>query len=131
MLARSQDGFTTCLVLRLDADGTLTAANAGHIAPYISGAELEVASDLPLGLSASTSYTETIARLASSDRMTLLTDGVVEARNQHGELLGFDCARTLSTRTAEEVAQAAQAFGQEDDITVLTLSLAPQAVLAV
>jgi hypothetical protein len=27
-------GFTTALVLRLDPDGTLAAANAGHIAPY-------------------------------------------------------------------------------------------------
>src|SRR5208283_288546 len=39
MLARSQGGFTTCLVLRADADGTLTAANAGHLSPYLDGAE--------------------------------------------------------------------------------------------
>ena len=39
MLARSHGGFTTCLVLRADADGTLTIANAGHIAPYLAGKE--------------------------------------------------------------------------------------------
>ena len=41
MLARSQGGFTTCLVLRLDANGKLTVANAGHLAPYINGSESE------------------------------------------------------------------------------------------
>ena len=40
MLARSSGGFTTCLVLRCDADGKLTMANAGHIAPYLAGKEL-------------------------------------------------------------------------------------------
>jgi hypothetical protein len=53
MLARSQGGFTTCLVLRLDTDGTLTAANAGHIAPYIGGSELDVVNGLPLGQTSS------------------------------------------------------------------------------
>ena len=40
MLARSSGGFTTCLVLRCDADGKLTIANAGHVAPYVAGKEL-------------------------------------------------------------------------------------------
>ena len=31
MLTRSSGGFTTCLVLRVDPDGTLTAANAGAV----------------------------------------------------------------------------------------------------
>jgi hypothetical protein len=39
-----------------------------------------------------------------------------------GELFGFDRTRDLSTRSAEEISNAAQAFGQNDDITVLTLS---------
>ncbi|MGA8089113.1 MAG: SpoIIE family protein phosphatase [Terracidiphilus sp.] len=34
MLMRSAGGFTTCLVVRVDGDGKLTAANAGHLAPY-------------------------------------------------------------------------------------------------
>jgi len=51
MLARSRGGFTTCLVLRADPDGTLTVANAGHIAPYLNGKELTIDNGLPLGLS--------------------------------------------------------------------------------
>jgi serine phosphatase RsbU (regulator of sigma subunit) len=53
-----------------------------------------------------------------------VTDGVVEARNAQGELLGFERTRELSTQPAQDVAKAAQSFGQEDDITVLTLCMA-------
>ena len=129
MLARSQGGFTTCLVLRVDADGILTAANAGHIPPYLNGKELATDSGLPLGLSPESIYGENACRLDHGARLTLLTDGVVEARNQDGELFGFERAATLSPEPAQEIAQAAQAFGQEDDITVLTLSFAPVEVL--
>ncbi len=55
MLARSHGGFTTCLVLRADSDGTLTISNAGHIAPYLAGKELTLENGLPLGLAAESS----------------------------------------------------------------------------
>jgi hypothetical protein len=69
MLARSNGGFTTCLVLRADPDG------------------------------------------------------VIEAQNAAGELFGFERTAAISTQSAEPIAHAAQAFGQEDDITVLTYRL--------
>jgi hypothetical protein len=43
--------------------------------------------------------------------------------------LGFAQTRQISTQSAETIAQAAQQFGQDDDITVLTLTLAPAEVL--
>jgi hypothetical protein len=122
MLARSGGGFTTCLVLRADADGTLTMANAGHIAPYLNGKELPLENGLPLGLSAATTYAESIFQLAPEQQLTMLTDGVVEARDKAGALFGFEATAALSAQTAETIAQAAQAFGQDDDITVLTLT---------
>jgi hypothetical protein len=128
MLARSQGGFTTCLVLRADADGTLTAANAGHLSPYLDGAELAVESGLPLGLAAHSTYSEIRSRLQPGQQITLMTDGVIEARDQAGELFGFERAAAISTESAQEIAQAAQVFGQDDDITVLTLSFAPVGV---
>ena len=128
MLARSQGGFTTCLVARVDADGVITAANAGHLAPYLGGNEVALEGGLPLGLDAQSQYTEARLELPPAVRLTLLTDGVVEARNATGELFGFDRAAAISTDAAEEIASAAQAFGQEDDITVLTLTLAPAEV---
>jgi serine phosphatase RsbU (regulator of sigma subunit) len=56
-------------------------------------------------------------------RLTLLSDGVAEARNATGQLFGFDRLRQISTEPAESIAQEAQSFGQQDDITVLTLTL--------
>ena len=128
MLARSHGGFTTCLVLRADADGTLTIANAGHIAPYLAGKELLLESGLPLGISADTIYAEATFKLSSGQQLTLLTDGVIEARDEAGALFGFEPAAALSTRPAEAIALAAQAFGQEDDITVLTVARTALAV---
>ncbi len=122
MLARSHGGFTTCLVLHVALDYTLTVANAGHIAPYLQGIELEVLNGLPLGLTEESVYPETVLTLPEDAQLTLVTDGVVEARARTGELLGFERTATLSTRPAESIADAAQEFGQEDDITVLTLS---------
>ena len=46
----------------------------------------------------------------------------MEARNVTGELYGFERTRTLSTQPAQVIAETARAFGQEDDITVLTLT---------
>ena len=54
----------------------------------------------------------------------LLSDGVPEARSQSNELFGFDRLSDLTRLSAEEIASAAQSFGQEDDITVLALKLA-------
>ena len=124
MMARSGGGFTTCLVLRADPGGKLTVANAGHIAPYLAGKELPVENNLPLGLVADSVYIESSFQLAEDEQLTLLTDGVVEARDKAGALFGFERSAALSTQSAEAIASAAQAFGQDDDITALTLSYA-------
>jgi hypothetical protein len=129
MIGRANGGFTTCLVLRIDADGILTAANAGHLAPYVDGKEIVLEGGLPLGLVVQPEYPEARLVLPSGARITLLTDGVVEAQSLTGELFGFDRTRAVSTQSAEEITAAAQQFGQQDDITVLTLIFAPAEVL--
>jgi Stage II sporulation protein E (SpoIIE) len=117
-------GFTTALVLHLDPDGTLTAANAGHIAPYANGKELGVDNGLPLGITAAAAYCNSTLHLEHGTALTLLTDGVVEAQNAKGELFGFDrTAEIISSQSAQKIANAAQTFGQTDDITVLSLAL--------
>jgi hypothetical protein len=124
MLARTHGGFTTCLVLRADLGGQLTLANAGHLAPYLAGEELPVKSGLPLGLAEDTIYTESTFQLGPSQQLTLLTDGVVEARDKTGALFGFDRTAAISGQSTNQIAKAAEQFGQDDDITVLTLALA-------
>ena len=127
MMGRTAGGFTTCLILRADPDGALTVANAGHLSPYIRGRELPVENGLPLGLDARSAYSETVFRLAENEQLTLLTDGVVEARGKTGELFGFDRTAAIAGSSADQIALAAQQFGQNDDITVVTLTRQPVA----
>ena len=122
MIGRKNGGFTTCLVLRAMADGALILANAGHISPYLNSHELEGENGLPLGLVEQATYAESTFHLNREQQLTLVTDGVVEARSRTGELFGFDRTESISKNSAEFIAQSAQSFGQDDDITVLTLT---------
>jgi len=123
-------GFTTCLCADLLPSGVLVIANAGQLPPYHNGREIDVPAGLPLGVDPASEYSESQLQLAPGDALTFLSDGVVEARNAAGELFGFERTRQISSRAAEQIAEAAVAFGQQDDITVLTLSLAPSAAIA-
>jgi len=129
LVASSDGGFVTCLCSRIDRDRAVFLANAGHLAPYRNGEELPLEGALPLGIATDAEFPEIQFRLAPSERLTFLSDGVVEAQSHSGELFGFDRTRAISRRSAEEIAYAAQAFGQQDDITVLTLTFAPAEVL--
>jgi hypothetical protein len=122
MLVRSSGGFTTCLALHVNPEGVVTAANAGHLAPYFGGAEREIEGGLPLGVSAQSTYPESTFTLAAGEQLTLVTDGVVEARGKDGELFGFERTAGIATQSAETIAQAAQDFGQDDDISVIAVT---------
>ena len=124
LIAQGQLGFTTACCIRISLSGEYTLSNAGHIAPYLSGRELETPSALPLGLVHDQTYDLTRGQLSSGERLVLLSDGVPEARSQAGELYGFDRLSSLTRMPAQDIAEAAQRFGQEDDITVLTLAFA-------
>jgi Stage II sporulation protein E (SpoIIE) len=123
LCGRVQDGFATCIVLRLEPNGDATIANAGHLAPFRDGEELPLGGSLPLGVAADTTYEELAFRLLEGETLTLYTDGIVEARNAGGELYGFERLQQLANQkqSAEQVVEAACAFGQEDDITVLSI----------
>jgi hypothetical protein len=123
LYTKGDTGFTTACCVLIDRDGLCTVANAGHIAPYIEGKEMVVPSSLPLGITEDALFEEVTVKLAPGQSLVLLSDGVVEARNPSGELFGFERTASLSTKSADQIAQAAKQFGQEDDITVLTLQL--------
>jgi serine phosphatase RsbU (regulator of sigma subunit) len=112
-------GFITACCARFYPAGRVVIANAGHISPYLNGSELQLENGLPLGVSPQSSYSETEIQTGSA--ITFLSDGVVEARDAKGELLGFERMAALTTKSAAEIAEAAQRWGQEDDITVLTV----------
>lgn len=122
---RLRHGFATCLVLRLDEDGGCTVANAGRLPPFVDGRELELPAALPLGLVPEAAYEPFRFQLAPGEQFTLFTDGLLEARNPAGDLLDLNGVAGLlaAQPDAASIADAAQRFGQDDDITVLTLSL--------
>ena len=124
LCGRVYEGFVTCLVLRLGDEGRIAIANAGHLPPFVHGAELRVQESLPLGLSLNQAYEEAAVQLNRGEALVLLTDGVVEARNPQGELLGFGEVETMlrAGATAREVAEVAERQGQNDDITVLQVA---------
>jgi sigma-B regulation protein RsbU (phosphoserine phosphatase) len=117
---RTGGGFITACCARFFPDGRVEIANAGHISPYIDGREVQLENGLPLGISTHAEYSET--EIETNETVTFLSDGVVEARDTKGELFGFDRTAALTTKTATEIADAAQRWGQEDDITVLTVA---------
>jgi GAF domain-containing protein len=123
LIVQGQLGFTTACCIRISLSGDFALANAGHIAPYVSGREIATHPALPLGLVADQTYQLVRGRLAPKERLVLVSDGIPEARSHSGELYGFERLSSLTQLTAQEIAGAAQAFGQDDDITVLTLEI--------
>jgi hypothetical protein len=123
LVTQGQLGFTTACCIRISLDGRFEVANAGHIAPYVAGCEISCPPALPLGIAEKQSYEIVQGNLKPGERIVLMSDGVPEAKSSSGELYGFDRLSSLTRLSANEVARAARAFGQEDDITVLTIAL--------
>ena len=121
---RLKGGFATCIALRLEPDGHCTLATAGHPAPFLNKREIDLPGTLPLGILPATTYTEVTCQLLPRDHLALYTDGLLEARNAAGELYGFDRLTILfgNHSSADHASAEAVAFGQDDDITVLTLT---------
>jgi hypothetical protein len=119
LLGRSGGHFATCLAAEILHDGTMRIANAGHMPPYLNGKEMDLEGSLPLGLSSDDASPAQTFTLEPGDHITFLTDGVVEAMNPASELFGFARAQAISGQPAVSIAQQAQTFGQNDDITVL------------
>lgn len=122
LLAQGDMGFTTACCVRLDRSGNYCVANAGHISPYSGGNEIATSPSLPLGLATEQNYEVVYGTLYSGQKLVLMSDGVVEARSPKGELYGFSRLSSLTLKPAREIAETAQRFGQEDDITVVTIA---------
>lgn len=86
--------------------------------------ELDLPGALPLALDLGTTYQQVPLQLREGDHFSHFTDGLREARNQSGELYGFERLEVLfGTRPcASQASDEAVAFGPEDDVTVLTLT---------
>lgn len=126
-LARRGDAQATCLALLLESDGRATLANAGHMAPYLNGEPVAMEGALPLGIIEAAQPSVMRLQLNPADKLFLLSDGIVEAMDPNGELFGFERIHQLlrAGTTAAQLAAAAQAFGQEDDISIISITRIP------
>jgi sigma-B regulation protein RsbU (phosphoserine phosphatase) len=139
--------FATAFVASFFADsGELLFTNAGHVPPLWYRAAVQEWSllsdstplskeiaDLPLGLVASTTYTQTAIQLEADDLLLLYTDGISEAYDESGTQLGLErllsIARHLPTESPvvagegllAAVARFRGAAPSADDATVLAL----------
>jgi Stage II sporulation protein E (SpoIIE) len=75
-------------------------------------------------ISADATFDEMRLRLDEHETLMVFTDGVLKARNEDRELYRFDrVASLMATRpTVEQVVRTACAFGQEDDITAVSVT---------
>ena len=118
------DATATCLAMRIDAGGAVKLANAGHMTPYLNGEPVEMEGALPLGVIEGAKSSVMRFALKSHDRLLLLSDGIVEATDVDGQLFGFERIHAMlgSSASAVEVADAAEKFGQEDDISIISIT---------
>ncbi|WP_263349960.1 PP2C family protein-serine/threonine phosphatase [Acidicapsa acidisoli] len=121
LMGRTRGGFCTALAAYIAGDGLVTIANAGHLAPYLDGEEIQMPGAFPLGIVSGAQFETTRFELAPGSRLVFYSDGVVEAMDGSGELFGFERAKAMSSAPASEVVEAAVNFGQADDITVVTV----------
>jgi serine phosphatase RsbU (regulator of sigma subunit) len=113
----------TCLALRIAADGGASLANAGHMPPYLNGQPVEIEGSLPLGMIEDAEFSVLQFRFAQGDQLLLMSDGIAEATDLNGDLFGFERILDLlrNSASAAAIATAAQNFGQEDDISVISI----------
>jgi serine phosphatase RsbU (regulator of sigma subunit) len=128
--------FVTCFYAVLDPkSGSLSYANAGHDLPYVRrGGECEElkARGMPLGLMPGMSYEEKEIVLHAGEAALFYSDGLVEAHDPNGEMVGFLRFRRLVAEHPQEgsleealleelYSFVGEGWEQEDDITLLTL----------
>ncbi len=120
------DAQATCLAIRIVKDGAVTLANAGHMPPYLNGEPLAMEGALPLGMVEEAEFSVLRFQLKDGDKLVLVSDGVAEATDADGHLFSFERVHELlrSGKSAAEIASTAQAFGQEDDISVISVTRA-------
>jgi sigma-B regulation protein RsbU (phosphoserine phosphatase) len=128
--------FITAVAVALETTrGLVDIANAGHPMPLLRRAdgrieELPVVAAPALGVGAGNFY-ETRVELARGDGLLMYTDGLDEARNQHGEAFGLARVRPLLV-AARSAGQAIESlthsvgvyFGdvtQYDDLALIAL----------
>jgi sigma-B regulation protein RsbU (phosphoserine phosphatase) len=120
------------------SDGKFTYANAGHI-PFIRiGAKdsnvelLNEAKTVPLGILPTLNLQENLIHLNKGDFVVLVTDGIIEAKNESGEEYSLkrvvqilpkirQSPQDLIDHLINDVQKFSQPANQHDDLTIVAL----------
>jgi serine phosphatase RsbU (regulator of sigma subunit) len=123
LIGRNQ-AQATAVALRIAADGQATLANAGNVPPYLNGTPLDMEGSLPLGMIEEADFSVMHFQLHPNDKLVLISDGILEATDAQGQLFGFDRIQQhlRDNLSPAALADAAQLFGQEDDISLVALT---------
>jgi sigma-B regulation protein RsbU (phosphoserine phosphatase) len=135
--------FVALLYAVLDGNShVLSLCSAGQTQPIHFSARagkaklLETEGDrFPLGILDEANYGETQVQLERGDNVVFYTDGIVEAMNEKGEILGFErllavvegsggtSADALLKEILKRVDEFAGGAAQHDDITIIVISM--------
>lgn len=122
--------YATCIIARLQQNGILKYLNCGHIPPLLlsnSGAVSLPETNLPIGLVPEVEYQSGAIQLNPGDRVILVTDGVTEAENEHGDFFGYERLTSLAKRglLPQDIFEAVRGFAGDvalnDDCTIIGL----------
>jgi phosphoserine phosphatase RsbU/P len=133
LLGSIQDQFVTAVYVHLNSDSGELRYSAAEHPPMLllrNGRVTEVEENgLILAAFDFATYSNTSRRLEPGDRILLYTDGIVEASNSLGDLLGHDALCELlrktiglsSSEAADSIMSSVRRWAakQEDDLTVL------------
>jgi sigma-B regulation protein RsbU (phosphoserine phosphatase) len=89
--------FATLVAARLLADGEIELSNAGHVPPIVQNGRIDQLppDGVPLGLFAQSTYTSQRLRLRYGDRLVLVTDGLIESRDERGQEYGLEAMSSV------------------------------------
>jgi serine phosphatase RsbU (regulator of sigma subunit) len=122
--------YATVIITKVSKDGELEYVNCGHVPPLLVSGDQVIRpqhGNLPVGLLADAQYESDRVHLKPGDRFILVTDGVTEAENAHGEFYDNERLEAVAakTPTLEEIFASVSSFcaGNPlgDDCTVVEL----------
>ncbi|HEX4322853.1 MAG TPA: PP2C family protein-serine/threonine phosphatase [Acidobacteriaceae bacterium] len=133
LCGNTQSQFVTAAYVHLDAEaGEMRYAAAGHPPMLLlrNGAVSEIIENgLMLAVTESADFTQLTMPFLPGDRLILYTDGILEARNEQGQLFGEDRLHTMAKQTAaldqneaaSQIIAAVQDWSriQDDDLTII------------
>ncbi len=122
--------YATVIITRIRKDGELEYVNCGHVPPLLvsQGKVFRPQhGNLPVGLLADATYEGDRVHMKPGDRFILVTDGVTEAENAHGEFYDNERLEEVAAKspTLEDIFASVSMFCAGtplgDDCTVVEL----------